>query len=133
MGEVTRVLNEKKTTPEEFSVIPKSLAELLRLVSDGILSTRIAKDVFAEMVERGRRAGQIVEEKGLVQVTDKEKLGRIINEVLAENQQQREQYLAGKKQILGFLVGQVMKKTRGKANPKLANEILLEKLRRENE
>jgi aspartyl-tRNA(Asn)/glutamyl-tRNA(Gln) amidotransferase subunit B len=128
MGEVTRVLNEKKITPQQFSIAPKSLAELLRLVCDGTLSTKIAKDVFAEMMETGKRAGQIVEEKGLVQVTDREELGKIVNEVLTENPQQKEQYLTGKKQLLGFFVGQVMKKTRGKANPKLANESLLERL-----
>ncbi len=131
MGEVNRVLNEKKITPEQFSIAPESLAELLQLISDGTLSTKIAKDVFAEMVETGRRAGQIVKEKALVQVTDRGELGKIIDEVLTENSQQKEQYLAGKKQLLGFFVGQVMKKTQGKANPKLANEILLEKLKGE--
>jgi len=129
MGEVNRVLNEKKITPQQLSVTPKSLAELLQLVSNGTLSTKIARDVFAEMVQTGRRAEKIVKEKGLVQVTDRGKLEEVIDEVLAENPQQREQYLAGKKQLLGFFVGQVMKKTQGKANPKLANQILQERLR----
>ncbi|RKY72727.1 MAG: Asp-tRNA(Asn)/Glu-tRNA(Gln) amidotransferase GatCAB subunit B [Candidatus Latescibacterota bacterium] len=129
MGEVNRVLNEKKITPQELSVTPESLAELLQLVSNGTLSTKIARDVFAEMVQTGRRAGKIVKEKGLVQLTDRGKLGEVIDEVLAENPDQREQYLAGKKQLLGFFVGQVMKKTQGKANPKLANQILQDRLR----
>ncbi|OPX30650.1 MAG: glutaminyl-tRNA synthase (glutamine-hydrolyzing) subunit B, partial [Candidatus Latescibacteria bacterium 4484_181] len=100
MGEVNRVLNEKKITPQELSVTPESLAELLQLVSNGTLSTKIARDVFAEMVQTGRRAGKIVKEKGLVQLTDRGKLGEVIDEVLAENPDQREQYLAGKKQLL---------------------------------
>jgi len=103
-------------------------AELLALQIDGTISGRIAKDVFELMLESGKNPEQIVEEKGLKQMSDSGELEGIIDAVLADNQDKVEQYHAGKDKLFGFFVGQVMKKTRGKANPQMVNQLLRPKL-----
>jgi aspartyl-tRNA(Asn)/glutamyl-tRNA(Gln) amidotransferase subunit B len=109
-------------------VPPGHLADLLRLVDDGTISGKIAKDVFERMVRTGEDAGAIVQREGLTQVADVGELGAVVDEVLAANGSVVEDYRRGKKAALGFLVGQVMKATRGKANPALVNRLLGEKL-----
>jgi len=99
------------------------------MIDEGRISGKIAKAVFEEMVTSGGMPGEIVEAKGLAQVSDESALERVVEEVLAAHQAQVEQYRAGREQVLGFLVGQVMKMTRGQANPKMANEILRRRLR----
>ncbi|MCF6195663.1 MAG: Asp-tRNA(Asn)/Glu-tRNA(Gln) amidotransferase subunit GatB [Emcibacter sp.] len=103
-------------------------AELLALQVDGTISGRIAKDVFEIMVETGQAPEQIVEEKGLKQVSDTGAIEAMIDEILAENQDKVEQYRGGKDKLFGFFVGQVMKKTQGKANPQVVNQLLRPKL-----
>jgi aspartyl-tRNA(Asn)/glutamyl-tRNA(Gln) amidotransferase subunit B len=105
-------------------VTAEQLAELLALVEDGTINRKMAKDVFAEMVETGEAAQRIVDARGLAQVTDASAIEQTVREVLDENPGAVEQYRAGKKNVLGFLVGQVMKKTGGAANPKIVNETL---------
>jgi aspartyl-tRNA(Asn)/glutamyl-tRNA(Gln) amidotransferase subunit B len=100
------------------------LAELLRLVDEGVLSGKIAKTVFEEMYRTGKPAKAIVEEQGLVQMTDSAALEGIITKILADNAAQVAEYRAGKQKVLGFFVGQTMKATQGKANPALVNELL---------
>jgi aspartyl-tRNA(Asn)/glutamyl-tRNA(Gln) amidotransferase subunit B len=112
----------------DFTVTPAMLAELLLLIDNNTISGKIAKTVFADMVASGKGAAQIVKEKGLVQVTDTSEISRMIDDVLAENAQSVEDFRAGKDRAFGFLVGQVMKVSKGKANPQLVNDMLREKL-----
>jgi len=128
MSELLRLLNRDNREIEACLVSPDNLAELLLLIDGGTISGKIAKTVFEEMVATGQRARTVVEEKGLVQVKDENAIEAVVEEVLAENPAEVTLYRAGKEKLLGFFVGQIMKKTRGKANPKLVNEILLKKL-----
>jgi len=109
---------------------PEDLAHLLQMVDQGLISGKIAKDVFREMVKTGKKAKEIIQKKGLVQVTDKEKMETLVEAVLDENKKEAGEYLAGKEKLFGFLVGEAMKKSKGKANPRLVNEILKEKLKK---
>jgi aspartyl-tRNA(Asn)/glutamyl-tRNA(Gln) amidotransferase subunit B len=119
-----RVLKEDRIGIEQLKVTPSMLRELFDLIENGTISGKIAKEVFEVMVYTGKNAGQVVEEKGLKQVTDESAINKIINDVVAENEKVVADYTGGKKNAFGFLVGQVMKKTQGKANPKLVNEML---------
>ncbi|MDZ7290083.1 MAG: Asp-tRNA(Asn)/Glu-tRNA(Gln) amidotransferase subunit GatB [candidate division KSB1 bacterium] len=131
MGEVLRVLKEKKIDITQFPVMPAALAELLNLITEGTISSKTAKEVFDEMVAAGRSAKDIVTEKGLVQVSDIGVIEKAVDEVIAANPKEVERYRNGEEKLFGFLVGQVMKHTRGKANPKMVNEILQKRLRNE--
>jgi len=128
MSELLRELKRDEREIEECPVPPENLADLLQLIEKGIVSGKIAKTVFLEMYSTGRKAGAVVEEKGLVQVKDEGAIEAIVAEVLAENPSEVEQYRAGKEKLFGFFVGQVMRKSKGKANPKLVNDILRGKL-----
>jgi aspartyl-tRNA(Asn)/glutamyl-tRNA(Gln) amidotransferase subunit B len=124
MGEVRRVLNERGGTAATLPVTPAALAELLALVDGGTISTSTAKDVFQSMLDTGRGARAIVEADGLAQIGDEGALRAIVSDVLAAESDAVGQYRAGKAAALGFLVGRVMKASRGKANPQLANALL---------
>ena len=113
---------------DSFMVTPQMLAALLKLIADNTISGKIAKTVLEEMVLSGKNPDVIVEEKGLKQVTDHGEIDSMISKVLENNLKSVEDYKNGKEQALKFLVGQVMKESRGKANPQLVNEILLKKL-----
>lgn len=128
MGDFLAYLNEAKLEIEESPIPPAALAELIGIIGDGTISGKIAKEVFEEMWQSGKQPKEIVEEKGLVQITDTGELEKIVEGVLAANQKQLEQYRAGKDQLFGFFVGQTMKATGGKANPKIVNELLKKKL-----
>ena len=104
------------------------LARMVQLVDEGTISGKLAKTVFADMLETGKGPDAIVKEKGLEQVSDTGALETAVDEVLSTCEAQVEEYRAGKQKVLGFLVGQVMKATRGKANPQMVNEILRSKL-----
>ncbi len=127
-SELLRVLKERRLEADRSPVPAEALAELLRLVADGTLSSKLAKQVFEEMVETGRPARAIVEEKGLVQVDDSAQLLAWVREVLDGNPKEVGAYLAGKETLLRFFMGQVMKASRGKANPKKVQELLREEL-----
>ncbi|MBM4271767.1 MAG: Asp-tRNA(Asn)/Glu-tRNA(Gln) amidotransferase subunit GatB [Deltaproteobacteria bacterium] len=124
MGEILRFLNEEKRDITSCPILPQSLSELIQLIEDGTISGKMAKDIFEDMYTTGKGPQQIIEEKGLVQITDEEILKKAIEEVLAANPVQAEQYRGGKEKIFGYFVGQVMKVTRGKANPALVNDLL---------
>jgi aspartyl-tRNA(Asn)/glutamyl-tRNA(Gln) amidotransferase subunit B len=124
MGNVLAALKAKNKTIEETPVSAERLAELLRLIDSGIISGKIAKTVFEEMVEKGKAPEAIVQEKGLVQVADLDAIAEVVKEVLGDHAKEVSDYKAGKTKLFGFFVGQVMKATRGKANPKMVNEIL---------
>ena len=105
------------------------LARLLQLIEKGVISNTIAKTVFDEMAETGKAPQEIVEKKGLVQVTDRSAIADVVSKVLSNCPGEVEAYKGGKTKLLGYFVGGVMKETRGKANPKMVNEILKEKLK----
>jgi len=129
MGEVTRALNDSGTPIETCPVTPERLAELLKLIDNGTISGKIAKIVFDEMWKSGKAPQTIVEEQGLVQVSDSGAIEGIIDDIMAANAGQVEEYRGGKEKVFGFFVGQVMKASKGKANPSVVNELLLNKLR----
>ena len=127
-GDLFGALNKAGKTIADTPVTAAQGAELLALIEDGTISGRIAKDVFEIMFETGKDAGAIVEEKGLKQVSDTGEIEKIIDDIIAANPNQLEQYRAGKDKLLGFFVGQVMKATQGKANPGVVNKLLKPKL-----
>jgi aspartyl-tRNA(Asn)/glutamyl-tRNA(Gln) amidotransferase subunit B len=112
----------------DFQVKPSGVAELLKLVDNNTISGKIAKTVFRDMIESGDAPQKIIDEKGLVQVSDSSAIEGIIDTVLAGNQQSIDDYKNGKEKAIGFLVGQIMKESKGKANPQVVNELLLKKL-----
>jgi aspartyl-tRNA(Asn)/glutamyl-tRNA(Gln) amidotransferase subunit B len=128
MGSLLGLLNTEQISIEQSPISAADLAQLLKLVDEGTISGKIAKTVFDEMAKSGKPPQQIVEEKGLVQISDSSTIEDIISKVLAGSSAEVEAYRNGKTKLMGFFVGQVMKKTRGKANPKMVNEILIKKL-----
>jgi aspartyl-tRNA(Asn)/glutamyl-tRNA(Gln) amidotransferase subunit B len=128
LGDFSRMLNATNTGIEDTRVTPRHLAELLDLADKGKLSGPAAKAVFEEMFLSGKRADDIVAEKGLSQISSSEEIEEIVVGVIASNSQAVSDYESGKQQALAFLIGQVMKATKGRANPGLAKEILLRKL-----
>lgn len=128
MGDLSRLLNAGNMEIKECQVKPGQLAGMLRLIDDGTISGKIAKGVFEEMFETGKDAAVIVKEKGLTQISDEGAVAAVVDEVIANNPKSVADYRAGKEKAMGFLVGQVMKATRGKANPDLVNRLLKERL-----
>jgi len=128
MGELLRLLNASNLELSESKITPSGLAALLKLIEKGTISNKIGKEVFKIMFEEGKDPQQIVEEKGLAQISDEGWLTQIVTEVIANNPKSVADFQSGKKQALGFLVGQVMKATKGKANPAMVNNLLQEKL-----
>ncbi|MCK4388960.1 MAG: Asp-tRNA(Asn)/Glu-tRNA(Gln) amidotransferase subunit GatB [Desulfobacterales bacterium] len=124
MGGILAMLKAENKTIQQSPVSTERLAELLRLIDSGVISGKIAKIVFDEMVSSGKPPETIVQEKGLVQITDTDAIAEVVKQVLTDHAKEVSDYKAGKMKLLGFFVGQVMKATRGKANPKLVNEIL---------
>ncbi len=132
MGELLRVIRERRLDDalmiERWPLRPERLAGLLGLVADGTISGRIAKQVFELMLDGDEEARAIVEREGLLQVSDADAIEAAVRQVLSEHADKVAEYRAGKEKLLGFFVGQVMKATGGKANPRLANEILRREL-----
>ena len=129
-GNLFGALNKAGLQITESPVAPESLGELLDLVEDGTISGRMAKDVFEEMMATGKDAADIVEEKGLEQITDGAEIEAAVDRVIAENPDQARDVRDGKEKTIGWFVGQVMQATGGKANPKMVNELLRKKLSR---
>jgi aspartyl-tRNA(Asn)/glutamyl-tRNA(Gln) amidotransferase subunit B len=128
-GPLMALLNAEGKGVDKSPISPEALAELLKLLDEGVISGKIAKTVFDEMVLSGRPAKQIVEEKGLVQVQDASAIESVVDKVLSANPSEVEAYKGGKTKLMGFFVGQVMRETKGKANPKIVNELLGKKLK----
>ena len=126
--ELFGALNKSGKTLANCPVSPRMLGQLVELISDGTISGRIAKDVFADMFESGKTAQTIVDEKGLKQVSDSGAIETLIDQVLTANQDKVDQYRGGKDKLFGFFVGQVMKQSGGQANPGMVNQILRKKL-----
>jgi len=128
LNELLGALNKENRSINDSPISAENLGELIDLISDDTISGKIAKDVFAEMYASGKNPAAIVEEKGLKQVTDTGAIEALVDEVIAENPDNVAQYRAGKDKLFGFFVGQVMKKSQGKANPGAVNKLLKEKL-----
>jgi aspartyl-tRNA(Asn)/glutamyl-tRNA(Gln) amidotransferase subunit B len=128
MGSLLGLLNAEGKTIEESPVSATQLAELLTLMETNVISGKIAKTVFEEMVASGKSPKAIVEEKGLIQVTDSSEISAVVDRVIAASPGEVEKLKAGNTKLMGFFVGQVMKETKGKANPGVVNQLLKEKL-----
>jgi len=124
MGDVLRFLNEEKREIKSCPITPVALAEMISLIDEGTISGKMAKDIVGEMYKTGKQPKKIIEEKGLVQITDEDELVKTITFIMEANPQQLKDYRGGKEKLFGFFVGQVMKATQGKANPQLVNELL---------
>jgi aspartyl-tRNA(Asn)/glutamyl-tRNA(Gln) amidotransferase subunit B len=124
MGDILRFLNEDRRDIRDCPISAESLAEMIVLIEDGTISGKIAKEVSEEMYRSGKPPRVVIEEKGLVQITDEGALEKTIETVMAANPAQLEQFRSGKDKVFGFFVGQVMKATQGKANPQLVNDLL---------
>jgi aspartyl-tRNA(Asn)/glutamyl-tRNA(Gln) amidotransferase subunit B len=131
MGTLLGMLNAQGKTIEESPVSSTQMGELLTLMEQEVISGKIAKAVFDEMVTSGKNPKQIVAQKGLVQVTDESAIEAVVDKVLASSPVEVEGYKSGKTKLMGFFVGQVMKETKGKANPQVVNKLLNEKLSKE--
>jgi aspartyl-tRNA(Asn)/glutamyl-tRNA(Gln) amidotransferase subunit B len=108
---------------------PAQLAGMLKLIDDGTISGKIAKTVFEEICSTGKNADEIVKEKGLVQISDTGEIEKAVDDILAKHPDEIGRFRAGDEKLLGFFVGQVMKATKGKANPKVLNDLLMKKLK----
>lgn len=129
LGDVSAYLNSENVTIEDFPIAPANLGEMVNLINKGVLSSKLAKKVFAEMLKTNKEPKVLVKELGLEQISDEGAIVKIVEETLTENPQSVADYKAGKDRALGFLVGQIMKKSRGKANPEMVNNLLKEKMR----
>ena len=129
MGELSAFLNKENLSILETKVDSINLGNLLSRIEDSTISGKIAKEIFEEMWNSKKSPDEIIEEKGLKQVTDSSEIEKVINQVLEQNQSQLEQYKSGKEKLFGFFVGQVMKASRGKANPEQVNKLLEERLK----
>jgi aspartyl-tRNA(Asn)/glutamyl-tRNA(Gln) amidotransferase subunit B len=128
MGSLLALLNAEGKSIEASPVSPENLAGMLELIQQGMISGKIAKTVFEEMAKTGKTPRAVVEEKGLVQVTDTSAIEKIVSEVMSANAAEVAQYRSGKTKLMGYFVGQVMQKSKGKASPEIVNRILREKL-----
>ena len=125
-NEVAREI--KQSSKDSLKFTPNQIAELIKMVDKATISNKIAKQVFEEMVTSGANPKEIVEKRGLLQISDPDHIGRVIDEIIEKNYENLEKFRAGNKKLLGFFVGQVLKATGGKANPKLVNQLLVQKL-----
>lgn len=133
MTDVLGYLNDNKTGIDQFPVSANNLGKLINLISNGTISSKIAKEVFQILLETNEDPEKIVKEKNLVQISDEGEIIKIVNNVLEKNKSQIDEYLSGKEKVFGFFIGQIMKETKGKANPQVVNQILkseLEKYRK---
>ena len=128
MGDLMRLLNADNKIIEDCSLKPNQLVDMLRLMDNGTISGKIAKSVFEEMYTTGKDPEGIVKEKGLVQISDSGEIEKAVDDVISKYLKEAERYRAGEEKLMGFFVGQVMKVTKGKANPQMVNELLKQKL-----
>ena len=128
LTEILKVLKDKNIGIEKFVVTPQNIAKLIKLITSNVISSKIAKEVFEEMIVDNKNPETIVKEKGMVQITDNSEIEKIVDQVLSENIQSVEDFKAGKDRALKFLVGQAMKLSKGKANPQMLNEMIIGKI-----
>ena len=125
LTEVMAILNKDKIEIANLSITAQSLSQLIQRIDDGTISSTIAKNIFSQLIESEMDVDELIKEQGLEQISDTTEIEKIVITVLNEHQEQKDQYLAGKEQVLGFLIGKVMQKTQGKANPKLVNDLMI--------
>lgn len=130
MTDLLRVMKDEHVKIVEIKVTPKHLAELINNISTGLISGKIAKDIFTEMLQSGEMPKEIISKKGLTQLSDETEIENIVVKIIEQNPDETNRYREGKVQLIGFFVGEVMKATRGKANPKIVNKILESKLKK---
>jgi aspartyl-tRNA(Asn)/glutamyl-tRNA(Gln) amidotransferase subunit B len=128
MGDVLKVINEQKLDIKDFPVSAANLAKLINLINDNIISGKIAKEIFPVMLQERKDPEIIINEKGLKQITDTSEIENVVDKIVESYQNEVKQFLEGKEKVIGFFMGQVMRETKGKANPKLVNETLRKKL-----
>jgi aspartyl-tRNA(Asn)/glutamyl-tRNA(Gln) amidotransferase subunit B len=128
MGELMRLLNENDKSFEECPLKPGQLVEMLKLIDNGTISGKMAKSVFEEMYGTDKSPESIVREKGLVQISDSGEIEKAVDDIIAKHQKEAVRFRAGEEKLMGFFVGQIMKVTKGKANPQIVNELLKKKL-----
>ncbi|HDR4298185.1 TPA: Asp-tRNA(Asn)/Glu-tRNA(Gln) amidotransferase subunit GatB [Bacillus anthracis] len=128
MGEVLAYLNKQQKELKDVALTPAGLSKMVQLIEKGTISSKIAKKVFNELIEKGGDPEEIVKAKGLVQISDEGTLRKVVTEILDNNEQSIEDFKNGKDRAIGFLVGQIMKATKGQANPPLVNKILFEEI-----
>ena len=130
LSEVIGVLNRENIEINDFQIEPMQLASLLSRIEDNTISSKIAKNLFNQLLTSNDTVDQMIKQQGLEQITDEDSINKYVAEVLNEFSDQKDQYLAGKEQVLGFLVGQVMKRSQGKANPKLVNKLIINQIKK---
>ncbi|KKI90949.1 glutamyl-tRNA amidotransferase, partial [Bacillus sp. SA1-12] len=130
MGEVSAYLNAEGKELADVALTAEGLAGMIKLIENGTISSKIAKQVFKELIENGGDAEKIVKEKGLIQISDDETLRKFVNEALDANPKSIEDFKNGKQKAIGFLVGQIMKATKGQANPPMVNKLLMEEIQK---
>lgn len=128
MSDISKIMKENYVWIEDLKFTPKDLAELIKLINEGTISNAIGKKVIVRMFEEGKSPKGIIEEEGLVQNSNEDEILNVVKEILSENDKSIEDYKNGKKRVVGFLVGLVMKKTKGKANPKIVNKLVMDEL-----
>jgi aspartyl-tRNA(Asn)/glutamyl-tRNA(Gln) amidotransferase subunit B len=128
MGDVLKIINEQKKDISDFPVSPENLGKLINLINKNVISGKIAKDVFSLLLKEDKDPEIIIREKDLVQITDTSEIEGIVDKILGLHQNEVKQFLEGKDKVLGFFMGQIMKETKGKANPQIVNDLLREKL-----
>ncbi len=130
ISDISRILNEKEMEPRDLPFNPEQLAHLVTLIDKGTISSSIGKKVIEELFENPREPEDIIKEKGWIQISDEGAIREVVKQILNENPQSVEDYKAGKDRALGFLVGQAMKATKGKANPQMLNKIFVEEMKK---
>ena len=128
LTEIMAIINKENIEINDLEIAPQSLAQLVERLDDGTISSKIAKDILNQLKEGNFSVDDLIEDQGLQQITDEDQIKSVVLEVINENHEQKNQYLSGKEQVLGFLIGKVMQKTKGKANPKLVNDLMKEEL-----
>jgi aspartyl-tRNA(Asn)/glutamyl-tRNA(Gln) amidotransferase subunit B len=128
MTEVLKILGEEKIGIDQFKISPQNIGKLISLINNNTISVKIAKEVFSEMLKSNQEPEKIIEDKNLVQISDTNEIETIINKVISANPKDVQEFLSGKEKVVGFFVGQVMKESKGRANPQIVNELLKKKL-----
>ena len=128
LTEIMAIMNKENIEVNDLDIRPQSLAQLVERLDDGTISSKIAKDILNQLKEGNIGVDDLIEDQGLQQITDEDQIKSVVLEVINENNEQKKQYLSGKEQVLGFLIGKVMQKTKGKANPKLVNDLMKQEL-----
>ena len=131
LSDISRILNEKEIEATEIPFTSKELAKVIELIDRGTISSAIAKKIIEELFENPKNPEDIIKEKGWVQISDEGAIKEVVLKILDKNPQSISDYKAGKDRALGFLVGQAMKETKGKANPQILNKMFLEELNKE--